>query len=146
MVVNKCLQGLLWFVCAAHIAIGAGLNLIPGMGPFMAKLYGAELAWTPEFTYILKPLGVFMFTLGVIGTAAARDPLRHGMIVYGFAMLFVLRSLQRWFFAQEIADHLGIATGRNLGNSIFFLALAAALVVLHRLAQKQPAGIPMPAQ
>ncbi len=95
----KSLQVMLWFVCISHIVLGVGLNLIPGMAPFIAKVYGAEVNWTPEFTYILKPLGAFMFALGLICASAARNPLKNQMIIYAFAMLFVIRAMQRLLFA-----------------------------------------------
>ena len=136
----KFLQGMLWFVCAFHIAVGAGLNLIPGMAPFMAEVYGAEVNWTPEFTYIIKPLGAFMFALGLICIAAARNPLKNQMIIYGFATLFAIRAMQRLLFAQEISDNFSIGMSRNIVNMIFFLAMAAALIVLERLARKESAG------
>ena len=127
----RLLQVLMWFVCAAHIGIGASLNLSPEAAPFLAQVYGAEVEWTPEFTYILKPLGAFMFALGLIGIAAARNPVKYGAIVYGFVVLFLIRCSQRFLFGEEILETFAIGSGRNLGNSIFFLVLALLLVVLH---------------
>lgn len=136
----KVLQGLLWFVCAFHIAVGAGLNLFPETAPLMAQLYGAEVDWTPAFSYILKPLGAFMFALGLICIAAARDPLKNRAIIYGFATLFAIRALQRLVSAQEISEIFGIGATRNMSNMIFFFAMAAALIVLDRLARQGAAG------
>lgn len=134
---NKFLRVLLGLICLFHIGIGAGLNLSSRMAPLMADLYGADLTWTPEFTYILKPLGAFMLALGLIGIAAVRDPLRYRVIIYGFVVLFLIRCAQRWLFAGEISDHFGIEGGRNVGNSVFFLALALTLIILLRVAGKQ---------
>ena len=139
----KCLQGMLWLVCVFHIVVGAGLNLFPGTAPMMAKLYGAEVNWTPEFTYIIKPLGAFMLALGLMCIAAARNPLDNRVIIYGFAGLFVMRALQRLIFGQEISEIFGIEMSRNIGNMIFFLGLAAVLLVLESVARKgaaQPAA------
>ena len=133
----KFLQGMLWFVCIFHLVVGAGLNLSPQMAPFMATVYGAEVDFTPEFTYILKPLGAFMFALGLICIAAARNPLQNQMIIYGFATLFAIRAIQRLVFAQEISDNFNIGWSRNIVNMIFFLAMAATLLVLERLARKE---------
>lgn len=131
----KILQILLWMVCASHIGIGLGLNVFPGAAQVIAGVYGAQVDWTPEFTYIIKPLGAFMFALGLICIAAARDPIGNRAIIYGFVTLFVIRAVQRLVFADEIAETFAIEMARNLGNMVFFLGLGAALVVLDRMAR-----------
>jgi hypothetical protein len=132
----RALSGVLWFVSASHFVIGAGVNLVPGSLPFFATLYGAEVNWSPELIYILKPLGAFMLALALIAAAAARNPLRCRPVVYGFVALFVIRSLQRFAFGQEISDVFGIEAGRNILNAVFFLALAGIMVGLERAASR----------
>ncbi len=130
------LRALLWLICASHLAIGGGLNLSADAAPFLAKLYGAEVEWTSEFRYVLKMLGVFMLTVGFVTAAAACDPLKYGAVVYALAALFVMRSLQRFLLADEIAQTFRIDSRRNLANAAFFLVLAVVLVGLHRSASK----------
>jgi hypothetical protein len=131
------LSTLLWFVSASHFVIGASVNLFPGSLPFFAALYGAEMSFTPEFVYVIKPLGAFMVALGAIAGAAALDPLRYRAVIYCFVLLFVLRSAQRLVFAGEIHDVMGIDTTRNLVAVGFFLLLAAALLLLERTATQR---------
>ena len=119
------------------MVIGASVNLIPGSLPFFAALYGAEMSFTPEFVYVIKPLGAFMVALGAIAAAAALDPLRHRAVIYCFVLLFVLRSAQRLLFADEIHSVMGIDTTRNLLAVGFFLLLAAALLGLERAATQR---------
>jgi hypothetical protein len=102
----------------------------------MASYYGATVDWTPEFVYFVKPLGAFMFVLGVLAVVAARDPVGNRWVVYGFVVLFTIRGLQRIVFQEEIANAFAISGGRNIGNAIFFLALGASLFFLHRAATK----------
>ena len=130
------LQGFLWFICAFHVIVGVGLNVSPAFPQAMAGYYGAQVNWTPELLYLVKPIGAFMLALGVMAGAAARNPLGHRSIVYGFVVLFVLRGLQRLIAQEEIATALSIDSGRNLGNAAFFLLMAAALVWLFRAASK----------
>ncbi len=132
------LKILLWFVCAFHVIVGLGLNISPDFPQLMAQYYGAQVNWTPEILYLVKPIGAFMFALGVMAGAAARDPLGHVSVVYGFVVLFVFRGLQRLIFQSEIESAVAIASGRNFGNAVFFLLLAAALALLLRFAGKQP--------
>lgn len=130
------LRILLWIVCLSHVAIGAGLNLVPGAAETMADLYGARVEWTPELTYILKPLGAFMLALGLVAASAAMRPLQSRAVIYAFVVLFVVRALQRLLLAGEIADVFAIEAWRNYANMAFFLLLAAALVVSERMASR----------
>jgi hypothetical protein len=131
---KQTLQALLCFVCAAHVVIGLGLNLVPGFPPLMAGIYGATVDWTPQFTYILKPLGAFMLTVGLLAGVAATNPIRYAPIVYAVAVLFVIRSTQRLVFASESSQAFGITLARDVAVASFFLALALALFVLVRRA------------
>lgn len=139
----KALQAFLWFICAFHIIVGAGLNFSTGIPAAMASYYGAEVDWTPQFVYILKPLGAFMFVLGILAAVAALNPLRNKMIVYGFVTLFAIRALQRIVFSREVYDAFAIAWGRNIGNAVFFILLATALFTLYRFVAKRE-GMPGP--
>lgn len=126
------LQILLWGICGFNVIIGLGLNLSPDFVHVVASYYGAEVDWTPAFMYIIKPLGAFMITVGLLAGIAARDPLKHAGIVYALALLFLMRGLQRFVFMDEIANAVNIEAGRNAVNGIFFMALAVILVVIYR--------------
>jgi len=84
----------------------------------------------------VKPLGAFMLVLGLLAGAAAANPHRYRAVVYGFALLFLIRAAQRIAFSQEIHDTFGIAVSRNTGNAIFFAVAAVALVVCDRKAAR----------
>jgi hypothetical protein len=126
----------MWFICAFHLIVGIGLNVSPAFPQFMADYYGAQVSWTPALVYLVKPLGAFMLVLGVLAGVAARNPLAHTSVVYGFVLLFSIRGLQRLIFQDEIGTAMAIDASRNLGNAIFFLAMAAILVLFYRLASK----------
>jgi hypothetical protein len=133
---QRLLQAFFWMVCAFHMVVGVGLNLSSGFPRLMAGYYGATVDWTPQFSYILKPLGAFMFVLGLLAAAAAREPMRYRGVAYLFATLFTIRALQRLVFGGEIHDAFSISSARNMGNAVFFLALAATLVGLHVWTQR----------
>ena len=126
------LQILLWGICAFNVIIGFGLNLSPDFPQVVASYYGAEVEWTPAFMYIIKPLGAFMITVGLLAGIAARDPLKHAGIVYAVALLFLMRGLQRFIYMDEIANAVNIEPGRNVINGVFFIALSAILVLVYR--------------
>ena len=127
------LKAFLWFICAFHVIVGIGLNVSSAFPQVMAEYYGAQVTWTPEFLYIVKPIGAFMIAIGVMAAAAARDPAGHRSIVYGIAVLFALRGIQRIVFQDEIGSAVAIEASRNLVNAIFFLAMAVALILLFRM-------------
>src|SRR5688572_18940465 len=110
----RLLQGLMWFVAGSHAVVGAGAMASQTFREWAAAAYGASVTWTPQFVYILKPLGAFMLALGGLGVVAALDPFRHRVIVYGFAALLLLRDLQRLLFQREIEEAFGITPARNL--------------------------------
>ena len=129
----------LWGICAFHLIVGLGLNVSGDFPQLMAQYYGAQVNWTPEFLYILKPVGAFMFALGVGAIFAAREPLGHPAVVYSFVALFIARGLQRFAFQGDIETLFNIAGARNTGTGIFFLVMGVALLLLFRAASKQPA-------
>lgn len=131
------LQLFMWFVCAFHVVVGLSLNFPLVPLEVIADYYGASVDWTPQFLYILKPLGAFMFVLGGLAAAAALEPLRHKAVVYGFVALFAIRALQRLVFQQELSSAFAIAAARNLGAMVFFFAMAATLFVLYRYVEKR---------
>src|SRR6185503_4870305 len=111
----------LWITCAFHILVGLSLNLDIGLKEWVgSSLYSAQVDWSqPQFVYILKPLGAFMFILGLMAAIAARNPLPNKLIVYGFALLWLVRSLQRIIFWQEIENAFAIPTGSLVSGTIF---------------------------
>jgi hypothetical protein len=137
----RALQGLMWFVCVFHVAVGVGLNFAgSGFIDTMADLYGAEHKdWSPQFLYILRPLGAFMLALGIAAAAAALDPRRYRAVIWAFVVLFGIRATHRILFADDVETIFGIANSRSMVQMVFFYVLAAALLILERLIDRQPA-------
>lgn len=131
------LRFFLWFSCAFHLIVGIGLNVSPAFPQLMAGYYGASVEFTPQFLYILKPLGAFMIMVGLVVLAAARDPLNNAAIVYALVALLGIRGLQRFIFQDAIVSDLAIESSRNVVNGIVFLSLAAAFALLFTLAKRQ---------
>ena len=134
------LRFFLWFSCAFHLIVGLGLNLSPAFPQVMAGYYGASVDFTPQFLYILKPLGAFMIMVGLVVMAAARDPLNNGAIIYGLVALLAIRGLQRFAFQDAIVGDLAIESSRNVANGIVFIVLAAIFLGLFKLAQRERAA------
>ncbi len=134
----RILQVLLWVVCASHIIIGGGIMISPAFQQQMEAAYGASMVWTDELSYLARILGVFMLGFGVVGIAAAIDPLRYRVLVYGFAGVMLIRAGQRIVHQNELQVAFGLDAGRLWLNAAFFALLAIALIVLLHLATSQP--------
>ena len=136
------LKTVLWGVCAFHVLVGLSLNLPLGLKEWVASgLYGARVDWSDsQFVYILKPLGAFMIALGFMAGIAASNPLGNRAIIYGFAVLFILRGLQRIVFLNEIQDTFAIAMPRHFGTMIIMFLLATTLLVLARASDPRRAA------
>jgi hypothetical protein len=135
----KLLQISLWIACALHLFIGLSLNLDIGLKEWIGSaLYGAQVDWSqPQFVYILKPLGAFMFALGVMAAIAARNPLHNKLMVYGFALLWFIRSAQRLIFWPEIQSAFAIPASSMISGTIVVFLSGVLLVVLLYLAERQ---------
>lgn len=130
----RVLRWLMWFVAAFHLFVGLSINLSPSFTQMIASSYGATVDWSPQFVYILKPLGAFMIVLGIFAAIAARDPLRYSVIVLGFCVLFIIRALQRLVLAGDINIAFGIPASRSIAIMVAMLVLAAVLFFLYRSA------------
>jgi hypothetical protein len=122
----------LWITCAFHVMVGLSLNLDIGLKEWVgSSLYSAQVDWgQPQFVYILKPLGAFMFILGVMAAIAARDPLHNKSMVYGFALLWLIRSSQRLIFWTEIQNAFAISFGSMISGTIVVFLSGVLLIVL----------------
>lgn len=128
----RVLKAYMWFIALFHLVVGIAVNVSPGMTRSIAAAYGATVDWTPQFTYILHPLGAFMIALGVMAVAAARDPHRYDWVVLAFVVLFALRALHRLVFASVLSSAFSITPSRNMINMVVFLAQAILLFALWR--------------
>ncbi len=137
----RLLQLLLLLICASHVALGLGINLVHSFPEMAATWYGAkEIDWTPQFTYILRPVGAYMVVMGMLTAVALMNPRKHTIIVFALATLLLIRAAQRLVFQEEIAAAFDIGTARNVTNAIFFGALGAGLFVLRILAGGKPSS------
>jgi hypothetical protein len=126
------LKAVLVLVCAAHLILGIIGYFAPPepVANVIASLYGATLTITPQLQHMIRILGAFMVAIGILAAFALQDPQKNRSIIYGIAVLLILRVSQRLVFAQEIHEHFQVSYGKLWIQSIFFLALAIALLWL----------------
>lgn len=132
---TRILKAYLWFIAAFHLFVGIAVNVSLPLTRAIADGYGATVDWTPQFVYILRPLGAFMIILGVLAAAAAREPMRYSSVVLGFVALFTIRALHRVIFGDVLATEFGISPSRNMVNMAIFFGQALLLFLLWRAAR-----------
>jgi hypothetical protein len=127
---SRWLRVLLVFIAFFHLVAGLGLMLSPSFQKLVVAAYGAELAWDARSVYFLRIIGSFAFVLGSLAAMAARDPLRNGIVVVGFAEFFVLRDIHRHLYSDELYRGFAVSPLVNNLTSLFFGAQAVALIAL----------------
>jgi hypothetical protein len=78
----------------------------------------------------VRIIGAFMLAIGVMAGFALRDPARNRAIIDGIGILQLLRVAQRVVFAAQVQETFGVSPGRLALQSVFFLALGLALLLL----------------
>ena len=124
-------KALLWLVCATHLSMGLAGVCSPALGVEVARVfYGAHLESTPVAIHLLRIIGAYMITIGILGGIAARDPQKHRPFIFALAILLAIRVVQRLVHADEIHNTFGVSEVRIWVQSAYFAALSGALLYL----------------
>ncbi|HYH47387.1 MAG TPA: hypothetical protein VEG34_17030 [Thermoanaerobaculia bacterium] len=124
------MQALLAFIALFHVLAGLGLMFSVPFQQFCAAAYGATLPWDARNIYFIRIVGSFAFVLGYLAAMAARDPLKHKIVIVGFIEFFVLRNINRHLYSQELYSGFGVSPLVNDLTTFFFGAQAVVLAVL----------------
>jgi len=125
---SRLLRLYLWFIALFHLFVGLAVNFSPSFTRMIAGWYGATVDWTPQFVYILHPLGAFMIILGLLAAVAARQPARYPAVIIGCVILFA------------------ISKSRSMMNLALFALQAIALLLLWRASREsEPSAVAVPA-
>ena len=144
------LRGLLWFIAVYQFLMGFLLLMPPSFTQLVVSWYGATVDWTPQFTFILKPLGAYMVMTGLIAASTARAAVPHPAVLQGLAALFTINALYRVTRFEYVRATFSIAPAHLVLQIVVLLGLASALLLLYRhaaadigaepLTQRRPAG------
>lgn len=138
----RILKGLLLFIAVFHLVFGFGLMFSVTFQKAAISLYGARLDWQITDIYFIRIIGSFASVLGYLAWMAARDPLRHKIVVIGFIEFFVLRNISRHLFADELYVALQVSQAINALTSVFFGVQAILLAYLLWAAIKEEESLP----
>ena len=137
----KTLKGLLWFIAAYQFVVGALLMLTPDLSQLVVGLYGSNVQVTPQFAFILKPLGAYMLMTGLIAAGAARAEVPHPSIVAALVVLFAMNVLYRIGTFQYVQDTFGIPQWHLIGQIVILSAIGIALALLSRTAMRATGAV-----
>jgi hypothetical protein len=134
------------WICTGHVITGLAALISNKRGLQVgALLYGAEFEPSPQFRYIIRPLGVYILALAYLQAMAVRDPWRYRAVIDATLAVFAARQVQRYFFSSQIQSIFGISGQQHLLRSLYFLLLALLLLVARlRLGNAAPQDPPPP--
>jgi hypothetical protein len=136
---NLLARGVLAFVAIGHVVTAVPL-LFSGEGGLRVAqaMYGASFDPHPQAVYLVRPLGVFMLALGLLQARAALDPWRYRVVIDVTILVFVLRQIQRVFWAPAVFQTFGLTPARHWTGTVFFL-LILVLLIIARVRLTRPA-------
>src|ERR1041385_902463 len=126
---SPALKALLWFIAVYQFVMRFLLIMPHEMAQFVVTWYGATVDWTPQFAFILKPLGAYMIMTGLVASSAARAAVPHPTIVVALATLFGINALYRVAHFEYVRTTFGISSGTLIIQIVVLVGLAAALLL-----------------
>ena len=127
---KKILKFLLYVFSAYHIVLGLIGVLFVGNAELVKKMvamvFNFNLTMDAQAIWMLKPIAAYMLIMGIIAFFAAQKPSAHKSIIYAIAVLVLIRSIQRIFFALQGNEFLLNADPiRNIVVIVCYLFMAA---------------------
>ena len=129
------LKVFLWVIFTYHIIAGIIGTFFQQLAPEVAtKLYGIELVLAPQTQILVRYIGAFCLTLGVLMAFAAMDPVKNKMIIYGGIVYFAIRAFDRIAFWSVMQEHtVGLAP--NWFRIIMILIMGLGLFIFRPKAE-----------
>ncbi len=133
---NKWFLRLVQFECILiafyHIFMGAAATFLPAEAAKLAPIfYGISLEifapMKPEYLIIIRFLGAFAFTFGLLVAMAALNPIKNLNIIMGAAIFFALRILDRVLGADTLISSFNTTSTQNM---IHILLMISFVVIL----------------
>jgi hypothetical protein len=125
------LKVVLWAIALYHVVLGGGAFLSADLAQQMAhSIFGIQLTLDPAMAFVVKVLGAYAITFGVVAAVAARDPVHHRLLLNVIVLLYVLRIVVKVVFKTEYETGLHIATTRVWVETALLSGFALAVYLL----------------
>jgi len=121
------LKCFLWLISVYHLVAGIAATLSQQLAINIGSLlFGVRLTLTPQAQLLIRYLGVFGITFGVLMAFAAIDPEKNKKIIYGGIVYFLVRALDRIVF-WKLMEEFSVGFFPNWGRIIIILIMAGGL-------------------
>lgn len=128
---TKTLSVILYVIAAYHIVIG----IIPFLPSDTAiglinSIFHMQFAVNDQIIYLGHLFGIYAIMFGLFTGVAAKNPSKHVNIINIAIVLYVLRILNRIFFASMLANAFHVSTGYIWSEIILLAFFGGALLIL----------------
>jgi hypothetical protein len=125
------LQIVLWAICGYHVVLGGGAFLSSAIAEQAARsIFGISLQMDAQTAYVVRVLGVYALTFGLVAGIAATNPARHGTLLNLIVVLYVLRILVKLVFKDEAVLGLAYSAARVYAETGMLAAFGIAVWLL----------------
>ena len=97
---------LLWVICVYHIGAGIAATFFKDLAEKVGGfLFGVSITMDPQAELLVRYLGAFGISFGVMTALAAIDPEKNTKIIYGAIVYFLVRAFDRVAFWSLLQEH-----------------------------------------
>ena len=122
------------------VILGTSMVVSPaGVSARIARLLSsARLDTSDEHRLGVIYTGLYVLALGLLLLAAAYDPRGQADVVRAGGLLFIMRGLQRYFRADELARAYGVVGGKNWMHVSWLCGIGLVIIALAPYAPPVP--------
>jgi hypothetical protein len=130
------LKIVLWLIALYHIILGVAAFVSLPLTLWLAQaLFGVSVELTPQASYIIRLLGVYVLAFGVLVAMLALDPSKHSSLLAVVAILYVCRILNKIVFMDLFATAFGATLTRGWIDVAMLAGFGVAVLLLWPRAQ-----------
>ncbi len=134
------LKLVLWAICLYHVVLGGGALLSTPVAERIAHtVFGITLHMTPDVAYVVRVLGVYALTFGLLAGVAATDPVRHRALLNLVVVLYALRIVVKLAFKNEAVMGLDYTPTRIFVEAALLAAFGLSVLLFRPRARALPA-------
>lgn len=93
-------------ICIYHVVAGVAATFFKEEAVKLGSvLFGVSITMTPQAELLVRYLGAFGISFGLMTAFAALDPVRNTKIIYGAVVYFLIRAFDRIVFWHLLQEH-----------------------------------------
>jgi hypothetical protein len=125
------LKIVLWLIALYHVILGVAAFISLDLTLWIAKaMFGVDVELTPQSSYIIRLLGVYVLVFGLLVVLLALDPGRHSVLLSVVVVLYICRILNKIIFIDLFTTAFGATSTRAWIDVAMLAAFGLAVLVL----------------